>query len=468
MRYFILILFLCTAEALWSQEMNLESCIDYAWKQSLQVKQAQLNVRQAELNHKQARWAQYPSLSANIRHGVNVGRSVDLTSYQFVNQVMNATNLSLSLNVPLYNGFQIRNSIEQRKVEIEASREDVEQNRNELALSVAQLYLSVLLAEEQETVLQQRMELSKAQLEQTIKLIEVGNLPENNRFDIEAQIAQDEQNSINAQNAIDLAYLNLKIAMNYPLAEDLRISPIATDNLPSAQVLTAQELYNEARSNMPSMRAAQLRERSAALALKVSKGALQPSLSLFSSIGSNYSSLGQRASGDTMVVMQTIQGEIAGQPLTLNIPNVIPARETNPYFSQIKDNFTQAIGVNLQIPILNGLQSRINIERSELSIRIAQMSSEQLRVQLRADVERALADAKAAEKRLAAAQRSLSATRLAVENTRKRYSLGLVNAFELNSVENNLFSIGSNLVQARYEYIFRLKILDFYKGEVLK
>ena len=448
--------------------MDLSACIEFAWQNSLQIKRSELSLRQAQLNHKQARWAQYPSLNANLRHGVNVGRSVDLTSYQFVNQAMQATNLSINLNVPLYNGLQLRHNIQQRQVEIEAGQQDLVQVRNDLALSIAQAYLSILMTREQLEVLQTRKQLSEAQLEQSLKLIKAGSLPENNRYDLEAQLAQDEQNIVNAQNSLDLAYLNLKIALNYPLNETLEVKRMELGQLPSAELLDIETLYQEALNLMPSLRAAQLRERSADLGIISAKGALQPSISLFSSIGSNYSSLGQRYSGDSITVNQTFQGDLGGTPFTLVLPTSIPARERSPYFAQMKDNFTQAIGINVQVPILNGLQARLNIERAELNKQVAKMSTEQLQVQLKSDISRALADAKAAEKRLQAAERSAKATRIAAENTRKRYDIGVVNAFELSSVQNNLTAIESNLVQAKFDYVFRLKILDYYRGKMFE
>jgi outer membrane protein len=445
--------------------LDLRGCVEQAWQNNLLIQRSELSLAQAQLNQKQARWAQYPMVSGSLRHGLNVGRSVDLTTYQFVNQAMQSTNISLNASVPIYNGLQLRNNIQLRNVEVAASEKDLEQTKNDLALSVAQAYLSVLLAEENLGILQSQRQVTQAQYEQSLKLIAAGSLPENNRFDLEAQLAQQDQNIVNAENSIQMAYLSLKQLLNMDANKPLKISPINLGELPKLEELNDEEIYTEAAQQMPNLKAAQLRERSAELNVQVAKGALQPSIALFSSLATNYSSVGQRYTGDTITVFQQFSGDLGGTPFTLSIPTRIPGRERNPYFNQLGDNFTQAIGINIQVPIYNGGQARLNIERANLSVRLARINTQQLQVQLKADIQRAVADARAAARRLQAAERSLKSTQIAADNSSKRYSVGTINAFEYNSVQNSLTVAKSNYLQAQYDYVFRLKILDYYRGK---
>lgn len=445
--------------------LSLRQCVDYAWQNSLQVQRSGLAAEQAALGAKQAQWAQYPSVNGSLRHGVNFGRSIDPTSYEFVNQVMQSTNVSLNLTVPLYNGLQLRNNIQQQRVNVDAAGKDLEQSRNDVALSIAQMYLSVLLAEENVQLLREQNKVTQAQYEQTLKLIKAGNLPDNNRYDLEAQLARNEQNIVQAENSLQIAYVNLKLVMNWDPNKPLRVQRVEIPRPESTLAINAEDLYAQAAEAMPSVAAARLRERSAQWGIKVAKGALQPSVALFSSVSTNYSSLGQRFTGDTVQVNQVLTGNLNGSPFSLTIPTSIPKRERSPYFAQLGDNFTQAVGLSVQVPIFNGYQARINIQRAELSARIAQLNTRQLENQLKSDVQRALADAQGAAKRLQASEKTLEAVQRAADNTKKRYDLGLVNGFEWTSVQNNVLTAQSNLLQAQYDLLFRIKILDYYQGK---
>lgn len=466
---FVLWLLFGAATGLSAQEqMGLEQCVDYAWKRSLRVQQAEIQVQQAQLQERQAHWARYPTANANVQHGLNLGRSIDLTSYQFVNQLMQATSLSVGVNVPLYNGFQLRNTLARTRVDVQASEQDVAQAKNDLALQTAQAYLSVLLAEESADVLREQIKITQAQQERTEKLIKAGTLADNARYDLEAQLARDEQNIVIAENNIALAYLNLKILMNYPPNQELKVVRVDVGELVKTAMLpTSEAVYEEANRRMPNLAAARLRESSAKLNVKVAEGALLPTVSAFFNLATNYSSTGQYYTGDTTMVMQNLTGELNGAPFVLSIPQAIPEREKSPFFRQMWENTRQSIGVSAQVPIFNGFRSRIQIQQAQLSVKISQLSVAQLQIQLQSDIQRAVLDVKGSEKRLAAAEKSLRATEAAVANTQKRYDLGLINSFEYTSVMNTLVSARSNVIQAQYDYLFKLKILDFYQGKPL-
>ncbi|MCH2045487.1 MAG: TolC family protein [Saprospiraceae bacterium] len=461
---FLVLFLVCSTSTIQAQEQwNLEKCINTAWANSLQIKQTAINGRQTKLNAKQAKWAQWPTVNGSIRHGVNFGRSIDLTSYQFVNNANQSTNLSISINAPLYQGLRIRNSIKQSQIDIEANLKDEQQLKEDLALSVAQAYLGILLAEENAKVLKEQTKVTQAQYEQTLKMIKAGALPENAKYDLEAQLALDEENIVRADNSVILAYLTLKTTMNIDPAKEITIEYTKIDVPESVEILTLDNVYDEAKGNQANLLAAKLREESARYGVRIAKGALVPSISAYSALGTNYSSAARRVNG-TDTIQQVLTGDLSGAPFSFNINQEVPSYEPNPFFNQLGQNFSQSIGIQVQIPIFNGLQSRIAIERAELAVELAQLNTKTLEVQLKSNVQRALTDVQAAEKRLKAAKRSLVATRASVENTRKRFDLGVVNAFELTSVQNRLIAVESNVLQAKYDYIFKLKILDYYRG----
>lgn len=472
-RVLILFFLLTTSLSIQAQDAelwSLEKCILYAVENSLQVQQANLSKSQAQLNKREAIWAQAPTLNGSFRHGFNFGRSVDLTSYSFNQEPTHSSSISLNMNAILFQGFQIRNTITQSKVSLEAAENDVQQAKNDVALSVAQSYLTILLALESKEVLIEQAKVTKAQYEQTLKLIAGGVLAENSRYDLEAQMARDEENIVRAQNTEDLAYVNLKVFMNVDVSKKITIERgkdlVVVEKMETA---TLDEVYDEAVRNQPNILAAKLRERSAELGVKIAKGGLWPTLSLYGGVNTNFSSAANIY--ERQDYQDTSRGVVttSSEPVEIYTPGTRYNKgDVIPYFTQLVGNGTANLGVNLSIPIFNGMRTRIGISRAELSIKTAQLATVQLETTLKSNIERSLTEVRAAEKRLAAANKSILAIRLSVENTRKRYDLGVVNSFELTSVQNTLIASESNLLQAKYDYLFKLKVLDYYRGRPIK
>ncbi len=468
--HFLYLLAAAFTSNLYAQEpWDLQKCIQTGCENSLAIQQANLNLSQSNLSARQAQYSLYPTLNATVQEGFNAGRSIDLTSYQFVNQFMHSTAISLGGNMILYNGGQLKNTIAQTKLNQQASSQDLEQAKNTLGLSIAQAYLTVLLAEENLDVLKAQLKATQNQLDRINRLISAGALPENNKYDLEAQIARDEQNIVNAENNVTAAYLSLQTLMNYNVNanELIRIAKIDWANLPVYEPVSSSQVYKEAIERQPNYQAAQLRQQAAATSVMIAKGALLPTVSLYLNVATNYASTGQRFTGDTSTVFQNFNGSINGSPFQLSIPQTIATRELSPYFYQIGNNFRQSFGVNVNIPLFNGYQSRIRIQQAELSVKSAQLSINQIQNQLQNDINQAVNNLQAAQKRLAAAERTLKSTNAALQNSNKRYELGLINSFELLSVQNSLVAAQSNLLQARYDLLFRTKIVDFYRGIAL-
>lgn len=470
-RYGLLLCFVGISAVVTAQdtapEWSLEKCIQYAVENSLQIKQAELAKSQALLTERQAVWAQAPTVNGSLRSGVNAGRSVDITTNEFTLDPILFTSASINANWIAYQGMQIRNSIKQSRMDVGAADQDLEQAKNDIALSVAQSYLSILLAQESKGVLEEQIKVTRAQLEQTSRLIEGGVLAENSRFDLEAQIARDEEAILIAQNNLDLAYVNLKVIMNYDVNDPLTIQPVGdvevAENTPLA---TLEELYSEALKNQPNVLAAQMRENSAQLGVNIAKGALAPTVAFFVGVSTNYSSQFQVPDGqaiDTTVGIVTTTGD----PIHIYRPTFEGFRPAT-FFEQIGGNVAVNGGINISVPIFNGFRTRISMQRAELNTRLAKLNTEQIKVTLKANIARALTDVLAADKRLAAARKSVRAIRLSVNNTRRRYELGVVNSFELTSVQNTLRGAESSVLQAKYDYLFKLKILDFYLGRPIQ
>jgi outer membrane protein len=226
------------------------------------------------------------------------------------------------------------------------------------------------------------------------------------------------------------------------------------------------EVYTQALSNQPQVLAADRRAESAELGIAVAKGALYPSLNLFGSLSSNYSSLGRTILGtETVTSSQTFR--IGGAPVEVEFDNVVPIVGKNPYFDQIGENFGQSVGMSLQIPIFSNGRNRINVERAQIGLLNSQASNLQVRQQLKANIQRAITDTRSSAKSLEAAQQALEAAEIALTNAQKRFELGSINNFEYTTARNNFDRATADFTRARYQYLFNLKTVEFYQGKGL-
>lgn len=465
---------LVVAGGLRAQEVwPLERCVVYAQEANFGAQQARANTRVALLAEKQAKAARLPNISANTSLGKQFGRTIDPTTNQFNTEGIVFNQLSLNANVPLFSGGQIHHNVKQAGWNARAAEADAEQTSNTLALQVAQAYLNILLNEEQLESARRRVEQSERQLGVTQKLIDAGTVPAADRFNIQAQIARDEQTVVAAQNAVDLAYLSLKQLMQLEPDFDLRIErpeiTIPADVNPENYNLPG--VYAEALNNQPNVKAADFRIKSAKEAIEVAKSAYYPNLILFGSLSSNYSSQFLDFQKGTLVreeLSDPVDLLINGTEVTIQQKIQIYDYPTTPYFNQIDRNFGQGFGVQLQIPIYQNGSNRLNVERARLNVVNAQLQENQVRQQLKNDIQTAIANARSARKQLDAAQKTFDAMQAAFNNTDKRHSLGAVNALELTTAKTNLDNAENDLIVARYDYLFKLKIIDFYLGKELR
>lgn len=452
-----------SAQEVW----DLEKCINYAQTNNFSSKQAALNQENAALDNKSARLSRMPSVNASASQVINFGRSVDPTSYQFVQQTVRANSFSVNGNVPIYAGGRINNTVKQSQLNVAATLDDANQLMNDLALQVAQAYLNVLLAQEALLAIRDQKKQTENQLAQTQKLIDAGALAVGMRLDLDAQLARNEQNIVNGENSVALAELALKQVMGMDPGTEISLDKPAVDAPLALEPLSLEQLYEAALKNQPNIRAGETRVASAQVGIKIAKSASLPTLSGFANLQTNYSNLGRRITGYT-TSQDTLSVEIpnVGQS-DIVFNNQVPTTSKNPFFDQLWDNFNQQIGVSLSIPIYDQGRTKISTQKAELAVVSAQQNVDQLRLQLKADIARALSDARGAFYRHEAAKKTLTSLEAAFANTQKRFDAGAATAFELTTSQNNILVAKAELIQAKYDFIFKTKILDFYQGKVI-
>jgi outer membrane protein len=468
---FSLILSVSITTLIAQETWTLEKCINHAVQNSRFVKQSQIAVKNADLGNKQAKLDRYPSVSASTNYGLNFGRSVNPSTYTFENQTTSFNSLGLNSNVTLYNGGRINNTIKQSEADKEAAKADLEQSSQSIALQVASAYLQILLFDEQLENAKKRLNTTQSQLDRTLKQIKAGQLSPAAQYDIQAQAARDEQQIVTAQNNIEIAYLNLKNLLELSPDFNIKIERpsvvIPKEANPDGYMFKA--VYTQALTNQAVIRADEARIKSAELGVKVAKSALFPVIGLNYGINTNYSST---ITKDREFITTDIsqQVRINNVPATITYPNQsvpVSSEGKKPYFSQVGDNFGQGLGVNVQIPIFDGLSRQINVQRQVLNVENQKLLLERDRQQLKADVQNAIANAKAAKKQYEAAQKSYDAFKIAYENTDKRFQVGAANGFEFTQAKNNMDTAERDVIVAKYDYLFKLKIVEFYEGKKL-
>lgn len=418
------------------EEWSLERCISHAEKNSLTIQESQIGVQQAALNLAQDKRNRYPNLNANTGINYNVGRFVNPVTNEFITTNLLANNIGVSSGLVVYNGGRLQKNITRSELQQQVSETNLEQAQRDVALNVASSYLSVLLAIERDNNTKAILAESVRQLDRINKLIASGALPEADIYEAEAQVARNEQSVVASENAVTQAYLILKTTLQIPIEQDFKIEQ-PTISIPGPETLIL-EPYNvivqQAISTQPSVKAGELQLQSAALDIELAKVGKLPSVSLNASTGTNFANLSQIAGG-------------AG------------------YFGQLNENLNGSVGVFINIPIYDRGATNTAVEQAKLRQLTQQISNRRIRQNIETQVQQALADAKAAAKQMQAAQKTLDASQKAFDNTKKRYEIGATTLLDFNTSQNNLNQAEFNLIIAKYDYIFKLKILEFYQGK---
>jgi len=466
--WIFLFVFLCVARNTMAQDTwSLERCINHALEENLGIKQSQLNVEQALLSEQLNKSARYPSLNGSSSFGYQFGRTIDPTTNSFSLDAFSSQTIGLNSSAILYNGGRINTLIEQGKVDALAAREDLLQNKNDIALTVATAYINVLFAEERMVNATQRMILTNIQSENTQKLIQAGALPANDILELEAQLALNQQEIIIQENAASLALLNLKLLLQIPADQIFEIAATEVEVTPDDVVdtWTLAEVYSKAVNNQPFIKAGKLRMQSAEMQGKIARADKKPRLVIFGGIDTRFSDQ-VPLFGDPVETLIENEIFINGSPVTLGQRVFLPGQRlgTVPYFDQLSDNLGQNIGLSLNVPIYNNNRANIAEDRAALNVLNTAYANEQLDQQLRSDIQKALTDAKASKLQLVAAQKSLAVTQASFENTEKRFQLGAINSLDLSVAKNRLDAAQIDLIVAKYQYLFNTKVVDFYRG----
>lgn len=474
--FIVFLLLLAAAHCTQAQEKptggvwTLEECIKYAIKNNVTVMQTDLQIESTNNNLIQSKASRYPNVNLNASQNLNFGRSIDPFTNQFVNQRVNSNNFSLNASMNVFNGFQTQNTIKQNQVLLERNQLDSKQSRNNVALNVALGYLNILQNKELLIVAEKNIESTKIQLDRTQKLFDAGASAEIDVINVKSTLAGNELALVNAQNQLAIAKINLQQNMNIIADENFDIQTVSIESLNVNEVAeTTAQIYGIAESTQPNIKSADLSIKSSAYSIDIAKGNRLPSLTLNATLFSGYSSATTKPSFEPIFVTDTVGflNNDRSLPVIKEYPSVIGTKTDYGFASQVNDNFRQQFSFNLSIPIFNGWQVKNQIANATINKRNAELTALNTRNQLRQTIEQAYIDAKNAFNTYQAREKQLDALEITFNTTEKRYEAGASNVVDFNLARVNRDNARSDLVRAKYDYLFRKKVLDFYMDKPL-
>lgn len=472
-KFLTLIVFLATAGSVKAQEKwSLLKCIEYAMANNISIKQVDLQSKVAGLTLKQSKYGQLPNLNFSGGPGFSSGRNQDPTTFSLITQSYLSANMQLQSSADIFNWFSKRNTILANEWELKAAQANTDKLKNDIALSVANAYLQILLAMEQESIAAVQLSQSKAQYINTRRLVDAGTLPELNAAELEAQVARDSSNVISARGNVTQSILSLKSLMAIDAAAPFEIETPPVDKIPVEKIadLQPESVYALAMANMPQQRYNDFKLKSAQKTSAAVKGSLYPTISAFGSLGSRYNNRAQEVTSSTKITPSIGTVTVGGTPYSVFPlePYTVYTYRKTPFFSQLNENFNQSVGLSLSIPIFNGLSARTNYEKSRINIKNQQLQKEGDDQKLKQDIYQAYNAAVVALEKYNAGKKAVETAERSYYYAQKRYDVGLTATFELITNQNNLLTVKLQNALNQFDYVFKMKVLEFYKGQGLK
>jgi outer membrane protein len=423
-----------------TKQWSLEECIRYAVDHNISIQQLNIQKESAEVDLNTSKMSRLPDLSAGVGQNWNFGRT-QIQSGLYENQTQSNTNFSIGTSIPLFTGFRIPNEIAKNRFELQAAMQNLEKAKEDLALNVASLFLQVLFNQELLKVSEEQLSLSQLQIERTQALVDEGKVPLSQLYDMQAQAANDQVSVIQAENNLKLALLDLAQSLELEQNADFNVYTPETGDVIEEYMSSVQpprRIFDNAVQVKPVIKEQELRVESAQKTLKIAESGHLPTLNLNMGYGTNYFYLYKEG-----------------------FPN-------NSLSAQLKNNAGEYIGLSLNVPIFNRFSVRNQVRNARLNIENQRLTLDNTKKTLFKEIETAYLNATAAQEKFKASGIAVKATSESFQYAKDKYETGKSSAFEFNEAKTKLAKSQSEEIQAKYDYIFRTKILDFYNGVAIK
>lgn len=432
-RIYVISLLLTTGLSIQAQEIwDLKRCIDYAIEHNLSIKQQEDIQQQNEIEVSTAKWNRLPNLNGGVSHSFNFGRSIQAdNTYKSLNT--QNTGLNLSTSVPLFTGMQLTNNIALAKLNLKAAVEDLNKAKEDISIQVTSNYLQVLFNKELSKIAHEQVMLSKEILSQKEAFFTNKKISKADLYEAKSRVAQDELSAVQAENNYKLSLLDLSQLLELPNPDEFEIVVPETDTLVNADILMSPvDIYAEAIAVKPAVKAAQYRLEGAQKNIRIAQSAYYPQLSLSAGLSTNYYN--------------------------------VSGRENGHFGAQLRDNFSQYIGFSLSVPIFNRFATRNRVRNARIQQHSFNLQLEEVKKNLYKEIQQAYYNAINASTQYASSRTANQAAQLSFNLMKEKYIVGKANSTEYNEARTIWMKAISDFIQAKYDYLFRCKILDFYRG----
>jgi outer membrane protein len=466
---FFLFALMLTFSAKSQQVWTLEQCVNHALTNNLQLKKQMLMVEIAQADLLQSKVDLLPGITGNASHAYNYGQTIDRYTNQFATSRVQSNNFYLQGGLTLFNGFQKMNLIKQNQLNLLATEQDADKYMNDMSINIATFYLQVLFYKELVQIRGNQLDITRQQVQRMQKMVDAGSMAEGDLFTVEAQLAGEESSLVSAENDLELSLLTLSQLLDLPSTDgfDIEVPQLTVEGDPSI-VGSPDQIFTYANEHMPEIKAAEYRLQGSQKQLARSKGIYYPSLALSGSWGTGYSGASQIINTQTPInplIGYAVSPQ--GENLEVYTYGYDYTYKTKPWGDQIKDNNNQTIGLYLTIPILNGWQTRTMVSKSKIAVESSRLDLELQQMALRKTIQQAWSDARASLKNYRASIKKQEATSEAFRYADQKFSVGVMNSVDYNNAKKDMTNAESEVLQSKFDYIFKTTVLDFYMGKPL-
>ncbi|MEJ6792356.1 MAG: TolC family protein [Lacinutrix sp.] len=415
---------------------TLQECVNHALENNISVVQAQNTLLLNEQDIKAAKGSFLPTVSGNAGHNIGIGtQRIDIGATQVViDRTSHNTNFGVGANQTIFNGFRLTNLYKQSELSLETNTLELQRIKDDISLNVVNSYLNILFNKENLETANAQYQFSKKQLNQVQELVDAGVQPKANIYDAQATLSRDLQSVTVAENSYELSLLTLSQLLQVEFnGFDVEVIDV---NDPSAELMykDVTPILDYAYSNRSEIKVAEKNIESAKIGTEISKSGFSPRVTGSYNFGTN--------------------------AFFTNVN-----RNEDPFFTQLNDQKGHSFGLNVSVPIFSGYQNKTAVAKSEIQEQNALLRLEQTKLALEANIQRAFTDAKSALRAYEAAKSSLESQELAFGNAEQRYNIGVMNAFDLEQSRLRLVNAEASLINAKYDFVFKTKVLDFYLGK---
>ncbi len=470
---FVLTLFLVLFLSFSSYSQNvwtLEDCVDYALDNNLDIQKQIQAVESNRASLLQSGLNMLPNVNFGASNIWNTGQTIDQYTNTFATSTVRSNNFSFSTNVTIFNGMQKFNTLKRNQIELMASRYDLDVLKNDISLAVAGYYLDILFNKEILDVAEGQLAITTEQVERIRKMVDAGAAAQGDLLNIQAQASTEELNTIEARNRLNISYLSLQQLIDLTISSDFDIEkPLLKEVAPPKELITAEIIYGHALTTRPEIKGAELRVESAIKGLSIARGGQSPSLTFGASYATGYSGAARQVDPSIppvitdypMGITQLSHDTVLGYQSTYSY-------KTKSFADQWNDNDNVSLGFNLYIPIFNGWQVRSSITQAKIQRNIADLDLELKKRTLQKTIEQAYADALASLQKYNSSNQKVQAQAESFKYTEQKFDVGMVTSYDYNNSKKDLTSAQSELLQAKYDFIFKTTILDFYMGNPIR